>query len=45
MARAVSIKLQSTSQPAEAKKNYGEGQDIFQRAFSACMDARDYSVK
>jgi YMGG-like Gly-zipper len=30
---------------AQAKANYQQGVDTFKRAFSACMDARGYSIK
>ena len=30
---------------AQAKASYDQGMNTFKRAFSACMDARAYSVK
>jgi len=36
---------QQQQQEAEAKAAYQQGIDTFKRAFSACMDARGYSIK
>ena len=36
---------QQQQQEAEAKATYQQGIDTFKRAFSACMDARGYSIK
>jgi len=36
---------QQQEQEAQAKATYQQGTDTFKRAFSACMDAREYSVK
>jgi len=36
---------QQQQQEAEAKATYQLGIDTFKRAFSACMDARGYSIK
>lgn len=36
---------QQQQQEAQAKATYQQGIDTFKRAFSACMDARGYSIK
>jgi hypothetical protein len=36
---------QQQQQEAQAKATYQQGIDAFKRAFSACMDARGYSIK
>ena len=36
---------QQQQQEAEAKATYQQGIDTFKRAFSACMEARGYSIK
>jgi hypothetical protein len=51
-ARAAAQKQAATKVDAEQQKTeeqeklaHAEGLDTFQRAFAACMDARNYSVK
>ena len=36
---------QQEKEAEQAKLAHAEGLDTFQRAFAACMDARNYSVK
>jgi len=36
---------QQQQQEAQAKAAYQQGVDTFKRPFSACMDARGYSIK
>lgn len=36
---------QQQQEEAQAKANYQQGNDTFKRAFSACLDARGYSVQ
>jgi hypothetical protein len=42
---AQSASSQLQHQYSQAKSAYNQQMDTFKRGFSACMDARDYSVK
>lgn len=42
---AAKVAAQQKAEEDRAKLAHAEGLDTFQRAFSACMDARNYSVK
>ena len=42
---AAKVAAQQNAEEERAKLAHAEGLDTFQRAFSACMDARNYSVK
>lgn len=42
---AANVAEQQEKEEEQAKLAHAEGQDTFQRAFGACMDARNYSVK
>ena len=42
---AANVAAQQQKEEEQAKAAHAEGLDTFQRAFEACMDARNYSVK
>lgn len=42
---AAKVAAEQKAEEERAKLAHEEGQDTFQRAFGACMDARNYSVK
>jgi hypothetical protein len=42
---AAKVAAQQKAEEDRAKLAHAEGLDSFQRAFGACMDARNYSVK
>jgi len=42
---AAKVAAQQKQEEDQAKLAHAEGLDAFQRAFAACMDARNYSVK
>jgi hypothetical protein len=42
---AAKVAAQQKADEDRAKLAHAEGLDSFQRAFAACMDARNYSVK
>jgi len=42
---AANVAAQQKKEEEQAKLAHAEGLDMFQRAFGACMDARNYSVK
>jgi hypothetical protein len=42
---AANVAAQQQKEEEQAKLAHAEGLDTFQRAFEACMDARNYSVK
>jgi hypothetical protein len=42
---AAKVAAQQQKEAEQAKLAHAEGLDTFQRAFAACMDARNYSVK
>ena len=42
---SANVAAQQKKEEEQAKLAHAEGMDMFQRAFGACMDARNYSVK
>jgi hypothetical protein len=42
---AAKVAAEQKAEEARSKMAHEEGLDTFQRAFGACMDARNYSVK